>query len=81
MALNNIIKVEADWNNEPTLKIDLSVLADRISEKFEWSEFADEWIMEDISNHKETVWGVFKKIKHDEDDIDIKVPSDDGDQA
>lgn len=68
--LDNIVKIEADWNNEPTLRIDLSVLAARIREKFEQSKFAGEWIMEDISNHRETVWGVFKRIEHDEDEED-----------
>jgi len=70
MELDSIVKIEADWNNEPTLRIDLSVLAARIREKFEQSEFAGEWIMEDISNHKERVWGVFKQIEHDEDEED-----------
>lgn len=69
-VLDNIIKIEADWNNEPMLKIDLSVLADRIREKFEQSEFAGEWMLKDMSRYKEIVWGVFKKIEHDEDDED-----------
>jgi len=63
---NNIVKIEADWNGEPTLKIDLSKLATRLNEKFEQSEFAGKWIMKDMSEHKETVWGVFKKINADE---------------
>jgi hypothetical protein len=65
--LDNIVKIETDWNNEPVLKIDLSILAARLSEKFEQSEFAGKWTMMDISKHKETVWGVFKKIDSDED--------------
>lgn len=68
--LDNIVKIEADWNNEPMLKIDLSILAAKIREKFEQSEFAGKWTMADISNYKETVWGVFKKIEHDEDEED-----------
>ena len=68
--LDSIAKIETDWSGEPTLRIDLSVLAARIREKFEQSEFAGEWIMEDISNHRETVWGVFKQIEHDEDEED-----------
>jgi hypothetical protein len=68
--LDNIVKIEADWNNEPRLKIDLSILAARISEKFEQSEFAGKWTMKDISKHTETVWGVFEKIKYDEDEED-----------
>jgi hypothetical protein len=64
--LDNIVKIEADWNNEPTLKIDFSGLAARLSEKFEQSEFAGKWIMKDMSDYKETVWGVFKKIDADE---------------
>lgn len=67
-ALDNIVKIEADWNNEPSLKIDLSVLAAGIREKFEQSEFTGKWTMEDVSKHKETVWGVFKRIEHDEDE-------------
>ena len=66
--LDSIAKIETDWSGEPTLKIDLGVLATRIREKFEQSEFAGEWTMEDISNHKETVWGVFKQIEDDEDE-------------
>ena len=65
-VLDNIVKIEADWNNEPILKIDLSVLADRIREKLEQSEFAGEWILKDMSKHTEAVWGVFEKIEHDE---------------
>jgi len=66
--LDNIVKIEADWNNEPMLRINLSVLAARISEKFEQSEFADKWTMKDISKYTETVWGVFEKIEHNEDE-------------
>ncbi len=69
-VLDNIVTIEADWNNEPMLKIDLSGLAARIREKFEQSEFAGEWTLKDMSRHKEIVWGVFKKIEHDEDDED-----------
>ena len=61
--LDNIVTIEADWNNEPMLKIDLSILAARISEKFEQSEFTGEWTMEDVSKRKEIVWDVFKEIK------------------
>lgn len=68
--LDSIVKIEADWNDEPTLRIDIGVLAARISEKFEQSEFAGKWAMKDISNHKETVWGVFKQVEHDEDEED-----------
>jgi len=70
--LDNIVKIEADWNNEPMLKIDLSILAARISEKFEQSEFAGKWTMKDISKHTETVWGAFKEIPLvvDEDEED-----------
>jgi hypothetical protein len=62
-ALDNIVIIEADWNNEPAMRIDLSVLAARIREKFEQSEFAGKWTMKDMSKHKETVWGVFKKVE------------------
>ena len=68
--IDSIVKIEADWNNEPILKIDLSILAARISEKFEQSEFAGKWTMKDISKHTEIVWGVFEKIKYDEDEED-----------
>lgn len=67
-VLDNIVTIEADWNNEPVLKIDLSGLAARIRETFEQSEFAGEWILRDIGKRKEIVWGVFKQIKHDEDE-------------
>ena len=66
--LDNIVKVKADWNGEPTLKIDLSILAAKIREKFEQSEFAGKWTMNDMSKYTETVWDVFKKIEHDEHD-------------
>ena len=66
-ALDNIVRIETDWNNEPVLRIDLSILAARLSEKFEQSEFAGKWTMMDMSKYKETVWGVFKKIDADED--------------
>ena len=60
--LDNIVKIEPDWNNEPRLKIDLSKLAARLSERFEQSEFAGKWTMLDLSDHVETIWGVFKEI-------------------
>jgi len=60
--LDSIVKIEADWNNEPKLKIDLSKLAARLSERFEQSEFAGKWTMLDLSDHVETIWGVFKEI-------------------
>jgi len=66
-ALDNIVKIEVDWNNEPMLKIDFSVLAARISEKFEQSEFTGKWTMKDMSKHTESIWGVFKRIEDDED--------------
>lgn len=59
--LDNVVKIEADWCNEPRLKIDLRKLATRLSERFEQSEFADKWTMKDMSNHVETIWGVFEK--------------------
>ena len=65
--LDSIAKIETDWGNEPILKIDLSVLAARLSEKFEQSEFAGKWTMKDMSKHKEAVWGAFEKIDSDED--------------
>jgi len=65
--LDNIVKIETDWNNEPMLKIDLSGLAARLSEKFEQSEFAGKWTMKDMSKYTETVWSVFKKIDANED--------------
>ena len=61
--LDSIVKIEADWNGEPRLTIDLSILAARINKKFEQSEFADKWTLKDMSNHEETVWDVFKEIK------------------
>lgn len=64
-ALDNIVTIEADWNNEPMLKIDLSGLAARLSEKFEQSEFANEWTMKDLSNRKEIVWDMFEKIEQE----------------
>lgn len=69
-ALDDIVKIEADWENEPSLKIDLSVLAARINKKFEQSGFADKWTPKDMSKHEETVWDAFKKIEYDEDGED-----------
>ena len=70
--LDSIVKIEADWNNEPRLKIDLSKLAARLSERFEQSEFAGKWTMKDMSNHVETIWDAFKEIPlvADEDEED-----------
>lgn len=61
--LNSLVKIEAGWNDEPRLKIDFSKLAAILDEKFEQSEFVGKWTMKDMSNHKETVWDVFKEIK------------------
>ena len=70
--LDSIVKIEADWNNEPRLKIDLSKLAARLSERFEQSEFAGKWTMKDMSNYVETIWDAFKEIPQvaDEDEED-----------
>lgn len=59
--LDNIVKIEDNWNGEPRLRIDLSKLATRLNEKFEQSEFAGKWTMKDMSNHVETIWGAFEK--------------------
>jgi len=66
--LDSIAKIETDWNDEPVLKIDLSVLAARLSDRFEQSEFAGKWTMNDISNHVETIWSVFKEIPQEVDE-------------
>jgi len=63
--LDSIVKIEADWCNEPRLTIDFSKLATRLKEKFEQSKFAGKWTMVDMSDHKETVWCVFKKINQE----------------
>lgn len=60
--LDNIVKIEPDWNDEPRLKINLSKLATILNEKFEQSEFAGKWTMMDLSDHVETIWGAFKEI-------------------
>ena len=60
--LDNIVKIEPDWNDEPRLKINLSKLATILNEKLEQSEFAGKWTMMDLSDHVETIWGVFKEI-------------------
>jgi len=70
MELDSIVKIEAGWNGEPRLTIDLSILAARISKKFEQSEFTDKWTLKDMSKHEETVWDAFKKIEYDEDGED-----------
>ncbi len=59
--LDNIVKIETDWNDAPRMQIDLSGLAASLSERFEQSEFAGKWTMKDLSSHKETVWDVFEK--------------------
>ena len=61
--LDSVVKINTAWKDEPVLTIDLSKLAARLSEKFEQSEFANKWTMKDLSNHKEIVWGVFKKVE------------------
>ena len=59
--LDSIVKIEADWNNEPRLRIDFRKLAARLKERFEQSEFAGKWTMMSLSDHAETIWGVFEK--------------------
>ena len=66
--LDNIIKIEDSWNDGPILRIDLSKLAARLNEKFEQSKFAGKWIMKDMSNHIETIWGAFKEIPQEADE-------------
>ena len=60
--LDSVVKIETDWNDAPRMQIDLSGLAARLNEKFEQSEFAGKWTMQDLSNHKEIVWSIFKEI-------------------
>jgi hypothetical protein len=66
--LDDVVKIETDWNNEPRLKIDLRKLAARLNEKFEQSEFAGKWTMRDLSDHVETIWGAFKEIPQEDDE-------------
>jgi hypothetical protein len=61
-TLDSIVKIEADWKNEPILRVDLSKLAAQLNEKFEQSEFAGKWTMKDMSDHVGTIWDAFKKI-------------------
>ena len=70
--LDSIVKIDADWNKEPILRIDLSKLATRINEKFEQSEFVGKWTMKDMSSQVETLWDAFKKVSEvaDEDEED-----------
>ena len=70
--LDNVVKIETGWDGKPRLKIDLSKLAARLSERFEQSEFAGKWTMKDMSNHVETIWDAFKEIPlvADEDEED-----------
>ena len=57
--LDDVVKIEADWNNEPRLRIDLSKLATRLNEKFKQSEYADKWEMRDLSDKIVTIWDTF----------------------
>ena len=67
-TLDSIVKIEADWKNEPILRVDLSKLATRLNEKFEQSEFVGKWAMKDMSDHVGTIWDVFKKITEVDDE-------------
>lgn len=62
MELDSIVKIEADWNDEPRLRISLNKLAAIINNKFKQSEFADKYTMIDLSNRVETIWDAFKAI-------------------
>ena len=68
MELNSIVKIEADWNNEPRLRINLNKLAAIINNKFKQSEFADKYTMIDLSNRVETIWDAFKAIPQADED-------------
>lgn len=59
--LDNIVKIETDWNDAPRLIVNIGLLADDLREKFEQSKHAYTWEMIDLSHEKETIWGVFKK--------------------
>ncbi len=66
--LANIAKIETNWNGEPRLIVNINLLADDLREEFEQSEFAGKWTMRDLSDHVETIWGVFKEIPQEVDE-------------
>ena len=77
--IDNTVIVEADYRGEPQLRISVAAIADIIKEKFQQSGFADEYQLQEL--HKKYPQELYGLIKKKEDDIDIKVPSNDEDRA
>ena len=66
--LDNIVKIETGWNDEPRLIVNINLLADDLREEFEQSEHTDKWEMRDLSDERETIWDAFKKIPQEVDE-------------
>lgn len=79
ITIDSAITIEADYKGDPAVRISVAALADIIIDKFQQSDFADEYQLVDI--HKRYPYEIYGLIEKKEDDIDIKAPSDDGDRA
>ena len=77
--IDEAVVIEANYREEPEVRISISALADIIIDKFQQSGFVDEYEMKDL--HKRYPQELYGLIKKKEDNIDIKAQSDDGDRA
>jgi len=62
--LDGLVSIRKRWDGTPALNINLDALKETIEEKFLQSEFAGNYILNEL-NSKEEIYGVFKYIEID----------------
>lgn len=79
-AIESSFRVEDGYKEEPVLTFDYKNFLNIIEDLLAETKYAGKYRVRDVDSlYAETIFGVFERIP--EDDIDIKAPSDDGDQA
>ena len=68
--LDNVVRIEPNWNNEPRLVVNIGLLSDVLVREFEQTEFTGKWLMKDLSGRIETIWDTFKEVPQDADEED-----------
>ena len=62
--LDKIVTIKKRWDDRPALYINLDVLKETIKEKFLQSEFAANYILNELDS-KEEIYGAFKYVETD----------------
>jgi hypothetical protein len=79
-AIERSFRIEGGYRDEPVLTFDYRNFLNIIDDLLAETKYAGKYKIKDVDSlYAERIYGVFERIT--EDDIDIKVPSDDGDRA